>query len=487
MSFIEDFGLWTAADRDTAAEVLSRTRADGVETVRVSFVDPHGLLRTKSVAADLLPRVFEDGLTAVSTLLSKDTSGRTVFAAFSPDGGVGVPGMGGAGDMVMVPDPSTFRVLPWAERTAWLLCDLRLRNGDAVPFCSRSALRTALGRAAERGFELLTGIEVEFHLFRPAGTPLGPQEVNRPGAPGRADSIQPLDRGYQLLSEDRADALEPFLSAVGRALRELGIPLRTTEIEFGPSQIELTTGTQLGMASADSMVLLRSAVRQVARRQGYLATFMCRPQAPETCSSGWHLHQSLVRRDGEGHVNAFAPADGAPPCDGALSPVGRSYVAGLLRHARAGCVFVVPTVNGYKRFQPYSMAPDRVLWAHDNRAAMIRVVGSVQAGDTHVENRVGEPAANPYLALAAQLVSGLDGVDRRLDPGPSADEPYATEATRLPTSLGEAVRALEEDRELHTLLGPALVDHYAGLKRAEVSRFEAAVTDWEQREYLHLF
>jgi glutamine synthetase len=485
MSFVEEFGRWTAADRDTAAEVLARIRRDAIETVRLSFVDLHGLLRTKSVAAELLPGILEDGLNAVSTLLSKDTSGRTVFPAFSPDGGVGIPGMGGAGDMVMVPDPRTFRVLPWAERTAWLLCDLRLKNGDAVPFCSRSALRAAVGRAADRGYELLTGIEVEFHLFRPAGTPLGPQEVNRPGAPGRADAISPLDRGYQLLSEDRADALEPFLTLVGRTLRELGIPLRTTEIEFGPGQIELTTGPQRGVDSADTMVLLRSAVRQVARRQGLLATFMCRPQAPETCSSGWHLHQSLLRRDGEEHVNAFAPRDGSE--DGPLSPVARGYVAGLLRHARAGCVFAVPTVNGYKRFQPYSMAPDRVLWGHDNRAAMIRVVGSARSGDTHVENRVGEPAANPYLALAAQLMAGLDGVDRGLDPGPSADEPYVTEATRLPTSLGEAVRALDEDPELRTLLDPALVDHYIGLKRAEVARFEAAVTDWEQREYLHLF
>jgi glutamine synthetase len=147
----------------------------------------------------------------------------------------------------------------------------------------------------------------------------------------------------------------------------------------------------------------------------------------------------------------------------------------------------VPTVNGYKRFVPYSMAPDRVLWAYDNRAAMIRVVGSARAGDVHVENRVGEPAANPYLAIAAQLLAGLDGIDQGLDPGPSADEPYATEATRLPTSLGEAVAALDEDTELRALLGPALVDHYVGLKRAEVARFEAAVTDWEQREYLHLF
>ncbi len=483
--FVERSGAWTAAQREAAADVLERVRAERLTTVRVGFVDLHGIVRTKAIAADQLPGAFAEGLPVVSTLLSKDTSGRTVFPAFAPDGGVGVPGMGGAGDVVMVPDPTTFRVLPWATATGWLLSDLRLKDGAPVPFDPRGALRGALDRAAGAGLDLLAGIELEFHVLRPDDAPLGALDVNHPGAPGRATAVAPLDRGYQLLSEDRADALDFFLEPLGDTLRTLGVPLRTLEVELGPSQLEVTTGPERGLAAADTMVLLRTAVRQVARRTGLLATFMCRPQMPEACSSGWHLHQSLVRSDGG---NAFiAEAGDAFAGDGGLSPVGTGYLAGLLRHARAGCVFAVPTVNGYKRFQPNSMAPDRVLWAYDNRAAMVRVVGSAERGDLHVENRAGEPAANPYLAMAAQLAAGLDGVDRALDPGPSADQPYATDAPRLPTSLAEAVRALEDDRELRELLGPALVDHVAGVKRAEVARFETAVTDWEQREYLHLF
>ncbi len=476
--FVERYGDWTDEQRDAARHVVERVDVERLEWIRVGFVDLHGLVRAKTIAADQLPGALADGVPIVSTLLSKDTSGRTVYGAFAPDGGVGVPGMGGAGDVVMVPDPTTFRVLPWAEHTGWLLSDLRLKDGAPVPFDPRGTLRTALHRAAGRGLGLVTGLELEFHLLRPdSDAPLDPLEVNRPGAPGRARGVTPVDRGYQLLSEDRADALEPLLGELGRTLRRLGIPLRTLEVEFGPGQVEVTTAPLPGLAGADTMVLLRGAVRSAARRAGLLATFMCRPQLPEACSSGWHLHQSLVLDDGS---NAFAG-------DGGLSAVGSGYLAGLLRHARAGCVFAVPTVNGYKRFQPHSMAPDRVLWAQDNRAAMLRVVGSAGRGDLHVENRAGEPAANPYLAMAAQLVSGLDGVDRALDPGPSADQPYATDAPRLPTSLAEAVRALDDDSELRELLGPALVDHYAGVKRAEVARFEAAVTDWEQREYLHLF
>ncbi|RBY90807.1 glutamine synthetase family protein [Blastococcus sp. TF02A-26] len=477
MSFVEEHGGWDDGQREAARQLRERVDVEGIEAVRVGVVDLHGLVRGKTVMADQLPGILAGGLPIVSTLLSKDTSGRTVYGAFAPDGGVGVAGMGGAGDVVMVPDPTTFRVLPWAPGTGWLLSDLRLTDGAPVPFDPRGTLRAALARAAERDLELVTGLELEFHLLHVEDGPLDPAEINRPGAPGRARAVSPVDRGYQLLSEDRADALEPFLAELARTLRALGIPLRTVEVEFGPGQVEVTTAPLRGLAGADAVVLLRSAVRSVARRAGLLATFMCRPQLPEACSSGWHLHQSLEHPDGG---NAFVGDDG-------LSEVGRGYLAGLLRHARAGCVFAVPTVNGYKRFQPFSMAPDRVLWAHDNRAAMLRVVGSAERGDLHVENRAGEPAANPYLAMAAQLVAGLDGVDRGLDPGPSADQPYATEAPRLPTSLTEAVRALDGDTELRALLGPALVDHYAGVKRAEVARFEAAVTDWEQREYLHLF
>lgn len=483
VSFVDDHGAWGPAEQEAASAVISRLGQKDIDTVRLCFVDPHGLLKGKAITADLIPSVFRTGMTVVSTLLSKDTSGRTAFSAFSPDGGVRHAEMGGAGDMVMVPDPKTFKILPWADRTAWMICDLRFKTGAVVPFCSRSALRSALSQAAQRGFDLMTGLEVEFHIYRPLSSRLGSEDINRPGLPGRPDDVESLDRGYHLLSQDRADALEPLLSAIGQTLRQLEIPLRTTEIEYGPSQVELTMAPQLGLKSADDMVLLRSAVKQVARSKGYHATFMCRPQAPQACSSGWHLHQSLIRRDGDSTANAFQ----SDRDDTSLSPTGLTYVGGLLRHARAACVFAVPTVNGYKRFQPFSMAPDRVLWAHDNRAAMIRVVGSPRDPNAHVENRVGEPAANPHLYIASQLAAGLDGVNQSIDPGPSADQPYATEATRLPATLREAVDALDADKGLRRLLSEELIDHYVGLKRAEVARFDAAVTDWEQREYFHLY
>jgi glutamine synthetase len=171
----------------------------------------------------------------------------------------------------------------------------------------------------------------------------------------------------------------------------------------------------------------------------------------------------------------------------ALSEFGRAYLAGLLEHARASTVFTTPTINGYKRYRSYSLAPDRAIWGSDNRGVMIRVLGGPGDAATRLENRIGEPAANPYLYMASQILSGLDGVDRKLDPGPSADTPYETKAALLPKSLREAVYALNDDPFFRQALGAEFVDYYVHIKNAEIERFQAEVSDWEHREYFEMF
>jgi glutamine synthetase len=170
-----------------------------------------------------------------------------------------------------------------------------------------------------------------------------------------------------------------------------------------------------------------------------------------------------------------------------LSTFGRHYLAGLLEHARASAVFATPTINGYKRYRSYSLAPDRAIWGHDNRGVMVRVLGGLNDPATRLENRIGEPAANPYLYMASQILSGLDGVDRALDPGPSADTPYDTKAAALPKTLREAVDALKDDPFLREALGENFVDYYVHIKNAEIERFQAEVSDWEHREYFEMF
>ena len=214
---------------------------------------------------------------------------------------------------------------------------------------------------------------------------------------------------------------------------------------------------------------------------------MARPALKGYYASGWHLHQSMV--DGAGK-NLFAASE-------LLSPIGQSYLAGLLEHAVASTVFATPTVNGYRRFRPNSLAPDRASWGFDHRGAMVRVLGGKGDPATRLENRVGEPAANPYLYIASQIVAGLDGIERKLEPGPRDDEPYAADRPLLPASLGEALAALDKSTLFRHQLGDVFVDYYLKLKGSELGRYrqwlednrvaESEPTEWEQNEYFDFF
>src|SRR6202171_809951 len=346
----------------------------------------------------------------------------------------------------MVPDPSSFRVLPWASATGWLLCDVHFADGRPVPFATRHLYKSVLAGLAKRGYDFVAGLEVECHIFRLEDAKMSPQHAGQPGQP---PDVSLLSHGYQYLTEQRYDQMEPALEIVRRDIVALGLPLRSIEVEFGPSQCEFTFLPRKGLEPADTMILLRSAVKQICQRHGYHATFMCRPKLPNVFASGWHLHQSIVSRTGG--ENAFMVKDGSE----VLTPFARCYLAGLLQHARASAVFTTPTINGYKRYRTYSLAPDRAIWGRDNRGVMIRVLGGPGDSATRLENRIGEPAANPYLYMASQILSGLDGVDRALDPVPSADTPYETQAALLPKTLQAAVLALRHDRFFREGLGGA--------------------------------
>ena len=476
MSLVERYGLWSPEQAEAAARVWALIQDRGLEVVRLAFADQHGVLRGKTLVASEIPAVMRNGCGITTTLLAKDTSHRTVFPVFTAGGGFEMREMEGAADVTMLPDPTTFRILPWATKTGWLLCDLYFADGKPAPFSTRQLYRRVLARLKEAGFAYMAGLEVELHIFKLENPRLHPLDAGQPGEP---PEVALLTQGYQYLTEQRYDQLDSILEILRRDLVALGLPLRSLEVELGPSQCELTFRPGLGLEPADTMVLLRSAVKQICRRHGYHATFMCRPRIPNVISSGWHLHQSL--RDAGSGANAFV-AD-AP--DG-LSPVGRHYLAGLLAHARGATVFSTPTINGYKRYRPYSLAPDRAIWGRDNRGVMLRVLGAPGDPATHIENRVGEPAANPYLYMVSQILSGLDGLERKLDPGPSADTPYETKAPFLPKSLAEAVQALREDMYFRETLG-GFIDYYLHIKEAEIARFQLEVTEWEQREYFDVF
>ena len=473
--FVARHGLWPDAAHAAHEETRRVVEQHGIDLVRVVFPDQHGILRGKTLTLDTYEQACRGGYAVPSTLILKDTSCRTVVPVFRRGGTLGMDQAAGVADLVLVPDPTTFRILPWAPRTAWVLCDIHFADGTPAPFSSRHLYRGMLDELAGHGYELVVGLEVEFHVFRLDDAHLSPVDATWPG---RAPSVSMLAHGYQLVADDRLDQVDDVVQLLWRTADALDLPVRSFELELGPSQMEVTFAPQTGLRAADDLMLFRSAVKQVCRRNGLHATFMCRPAVPNTFASGWHLHQSL--RDEQGR-NAFM-AD-----DDLLSPVGRHYLAGLLAHARAASVFTTPTVNGYKRYRPYSLAPDRVLWGVDNKGAMLRVVGLPGDPGTRIENRIGEPAANPYLYMASQVACGLEGIERGLAPGPASDEPYDTDAPMLPATLMAALDALDDDDVFHRRFGDQFMDTLVAIKRAEVDRYLGAVTDWEHQEYFDLY
>ncbi len=416
--FVARYGLYTDEQAAAAEAVAARIRDLDLRTVRLVVVDQHGMPRSKSLAPDVAIAAMSNGLDFSGAIYSLDSGNQVFVPAFAAGGGFGIDEFTGFPDVVLVPDAATFQILPWADRTGWMLCDVYFSSGKPMPLDGRGLMRRALGDLGEAGYDFLAGIEVEYYIVK-------------------------------------------LFSPIG------------------------------GLAAADAVVLFRSAVKQMCQRHGLLATFMCRPGLPNFFSSGWHLHESLLsRQDGR---NVFSSPDEA------LSAEGRQFVAGLLEHAMPMTVFATPTVNGYKRYRPYSFAPDRVCWAEENRGALIRVQGAPGDSNSHVENRMGEPAANPYLYMAANIAAGLDGMRRKLDPPPPVEaDPYVTDCPMLPTSLADAVSVLDKDVFFRTAFGDTLVDYLLQMKRAELARYDAAiaenpppegqdVSDWEMREYFEFY
>jgi len=488
---VERCGAATAERQGQVQQLLGWLQAHQVEQVRVGWCDLHGGLRGKTLMRPALESALVDGVGLVSTLLLKDSADRTAFKVFDPGVQAELPGLGYARNLFLLPDPASRVLLPWAPRTAWLRGELVDEDGLPVSADPRRALQAALERLRDHGLDFVCGLEVEFHVYRIADDRLDPDAAAWPGEPPLVLGTHP---GWNLLAESSADRMAEVFDVVRATCAGLGLPLRSLEVELGPSQIEAVFDACRGLQAADRMVLFRNGVRQALRRAGYHATFMCRPPFATVMSSGWHLHQSLRLREGGG--NAFMrPAgsgDGAGPEDAChwLSPLGSAWLAGLLAHARGAALFGSSTVNAYGRFKPGLLAPVAARWGRDNRGAMLRVLGGAGDPATRIENRVGEPMANPYLYIASQVHAGLNGVEAGLRPAAATRDPYdmaGNESTgdALPASLDEALAALQADTLLGRCFAPELLRVLQVVKRAELARFTEATDKvaWMRREY----
>jgi glutamine synthetase len=491
-TFIEKHGLRSDDERRLAAEIARRVEADKLRYVRLAWSDTHGYVRAKTLTVPAFLSALTGGYNIGVATTTLDSAGARVFASFTRGGGMGLDEMTGSPNLTAVADPKTFRVLPWAPGVGWILCDEYFNDGRPFHFAPRQLLRKALQKLGRHGHASIVGTEIEWYLLRLADDHLSDENIGAPGTRGRPIRTWPVEPGYHYHSESNMDLMQGVFDALGDAFEKLGLGLRSIENEWGPGQVECTFAPQSALDAADNVLLFRTATRQICRRLGHFATFMCRPALKGFYACGWHLHQSLI--DAASGKNLFAPEKPGE----ALSPLGQLYLGGLLKYAVPSTVFATPTVNGYRRFRVNSLAPDRAGWACDNRGAMIRVLGGPGDPATRLENRAGEPAANPYLFILSQVVTGLAGIEGKLAPPPPDDAPYAADRPLLPKSLPEALDALENEPLFRRELGDIFIDYFVKLKRTEAGRYQQSLKDvgitsseepseWEQNEYFDFF
>ena len=433
---------------------LDRLMAAGeVDTVIVAFADMQGRLTGKRVSARLFAEeVAAHGAECCNYLLAVDVEMNTVdgYAMSSWDSGYG--------DMVMRPDMSTLRLLPWLPGTALVMADLCWQNGDPVPASPRSVLGRQLDRLTERGLGAFVGTELEFIVF---------DDTYR-------DAWSAGYRGLRKASDYNIDyaihastRMEPLLRDIRLGMDGAGMYCEGVKGECNFGQQEIAFRYDDAMVTCDNHTIYKNGAKEIADQHGKSLTFMAKFDERE--GNSCHIHISLRGADGSAVF-----ADGRE-----MSPTFRSFIAGLLATLREFTLFYAPNINSYKRFVEGSFAPTAIAWGVDNRTCALRVVG--HGHSMRVECRAPGGDVNQYLAVAALIAGGLHGIDNGLAlPEPLAGNAYDSQAQRLPTSLAEAADLFEGSALAREVFGDEVVEHYLNNARIELSAFNSAVTDWER-------
>ncbi|ELS58201.1 putative Glutamine synthetase, type III [Streptomyces viridochromogenes Tue57] len=437
---------------------MERLAAEGVDVVRVMYPDLIGTDRARDVLLDHLPTACEHGLAFCRAVYHTSPQGDVVPVAGGLD--AGLP------DVTVRPDLSTLAVLPWEPGVAACLGEVTDPATSApAPESPRDLLRTVLARCAEQGLRPVVGPELEYFLLEPApDTPTGWRR-------------SPATTGAIYTAGLRADPDNHLLRTL-RYLRDLGLGVVTGNHEFDGGQYEINLTHSGALDAADRSFRFKAAVKELARKEGRLATFMAKPFG-DAGGSGFHLHLSC--EDAEGR-NAFDEPAGAY----GLSAAARHAVAGIVAHAPALAALANPTVNSYKRFGPDTLAPWLIDWGLDNRSAMVRIPPERGPG-ARLELRLGDASANPYLLVAGTIAAALLGIRAGEEP-PAPLEGYGYDTARsavLPADLSAALDALEADTALADVLGKGFVSSFLTYKRNEVERFRRHVTGWEFTEYAY--
>ncbi len=446
--------------REVLAELV---RTGEVDTVLVVFTDLYGRFMGKRFDAEFfLESVAKSGTHACDYLLTVDMEMEPVpgykFANWDR----------GYGDFHLVPDFSTLRRANWLEKTALVICDIEDEKKHApVAVAPRSMLRAQTESARKLGFEVMAASELEYYIFQ--------NSFKDAAARGYA-ALEPAGwylEDYHALQGSR---VEPFNATVRRHLKLSGVPVECSKGEWGLGQHELNVRYSDVVTMSDRHVVYKQCLKEVADQMGLSVTFMAK-FAADRAGSSCHVHVSLWK-DGK---NAFAGAGKLGPVE--CSDVFRWFLGGWIAHVPEVMAFYAPTVNSYKRYQAGSWAPTRIAWSHDNRTAGFRVVG--KGSSLRIECRMPGADCNPYLAFAAALASGLDGISQKIEPPKlfEGDMYAAKELPRVPGSLEEAARHFESSAFTKKAFGPDVVEHYAHFFRTEQEAYAKAVTDWERKRY----
>jgi glutamine synthetase len=453
--------------RDAVPALAHHLDQRGIETAILAGADTHGIMRGKRLPVAELTRAAERGVALCDVIWALPVD--ELEPVQPPPGHAGWFPRAGYPDMLAIPDLETARIVPWGDRTVLLICDFVDPDGSAVPLSPRAVLRSVVERARAMGFEPTVGIELELYVLRET-----PESV----VGKRPSQLVPAASRPNVYGVVAASRLEPFAATVRERLLQYGLAVEACHPEAGPGQLEINLRAAPALQAADEAFLLKSAAKEIAARQGLLATFMAKPRS-DWPGSSCHLHLSL--RDGD--RDAFHDAGAA----GGMSSAMRRFIGGLLAAMPELSAIFAPTPNSYRRLAPYSWAATTATWSLDNRSSGLRAICRGD-GATRVEHRQAGADANPYLAVAAALAAGLDGVRRACDPpAPLHGDIYALPAGSvppLPATLAKATDLLERSALARDWLGDDVVEHAVAMRRSELAAQAGAVTDWETSRYL---
>jgi glutamine synthetase len=443
-------------------DTLKRMVADDeIDTVVAAFPDMYGRLVGKRIVGRFfVDEVIPHGLHACDYLLACDMEMEPVpgyaFTSWAK----------GYGDFRPIPDFDTLRIASWLERTALVLCDVyREDKRELVPFAPRSILRRQLARAAERGYSVMAASELELYVFKDSY-----EQVAEKGFIN-ATPIGRVIEDYHILQGTKE---EHVIGAIRSHLERSGVPVESSKGEWGPGQQEIGLRYAEALEMADRHSIYKHAAKEIAWQQGHAITFMAKWDERHAGSS-CHIHMSLW--DERGKKALFGDME---------SETFRWFLGGWMKHIRETFAFFAPYPASYKRYVAGSFAPTGIAWSHDNRTAGFRIVG--HGPSLRIECRAPGADANVYLAFAAAIAAGLDGIEHHIEPPPAFDgDVYAaTELPQVPHTLHESIGTLAQSAWARETFGEDVVDHYLHFFRTEQRKFDAAVTDWERRRYFEM-